>query len=102
MGEGYEPERTKYKDQERNPSYSVTMYQDVHPALVRRNYDADQRILCVGDFSENMIGIARGKFHQENRSFYVRTTNDLKNVLEANQKGKFNRILLIGHSDVHK
>lgn len=116
------------KYQEENP-YSVTMYQDDHPALVeKRNkaemekllpllrLDTESKVLdlacgigrwsdaitmqikeyCGLDFSENMIGLARERSHQENRSFYVGAVNDLKNVLEANQKGKFNRILLIG------
>lgn len=51
---------------------------------------------CGVDFSENLIALAKKRMHKTNRSFYVGAANDLQNILEANQKGKFNRILLIG------
>lgn len=51
---------------------------------------------CGMDFSENLIALAKARSHEENRSFYVGSVNHLKEVLTANRKGKFNRILLIG------
>lgn len=57
---------------------------------------AQIKAYCGMDFSENLIALAKKRTHEGNRSFYVGAANDLQNVLEANQKGKFNRILLIG------
>lgn len=51
---------------------------------------------CGMDFSENLIELAKSRPHEENRSFYVGAANNLRNVLAEHQKGKFNRILLIG------
>lgn len=51
---------------------------------------------CGLDFSENLIALARKRNHETNRSFCVGAVNDLKNVLAAHQKGKFNRFLLFG------
>lgn len=51
---------------------------------------------CGLDFSENLIALAQKRNHKTNRSFYVGAVNDLKNVLAAHQKGKFNRFLLFG------
>lgn len=51
---------------------------------------------CGMDFSKNLIELAKKREHGGNRSFCVGAVNDMQKVLEANQKGKFNRILLIG------
>lgn len=51
---------------------------------------------CGMDFSEGLIALAKKRTHETNRSFYIGAANDLQNVLAAHQKGKFNRILLIG------
>ena len=51
---------------------------------------------CGMDFSENLIKLAKSRPHEENRSFYVGSAERLKEVLTANQKSRFNRILLMG------
>lgn len=51
---------------------------------------------CGMDFSENLIALAKKRFHEANRSFCVGSVNHLQGVLAKNQKGRFNRILLIG------
>ncbi len=51
---------------------------------------------CGIDFSENLIELAQKRSHAANRSFLVGSANELQHVLVSNQKGKFNRILMIG------
>lgn len=51
---------------------------------------------CGIDFSENLIELAQKRHHEAHRDFYVGSVNEFHDVLTRNQKGNFNRILLMG------
>lgn len=51
---------------------------------------------CGIDFSENLIQLAKKRKQKKNRSFYVGSVGNFQDVLTMHQKGKYNRILLIG------
>lgn len=51
---------------------------------------------CGIDFSENLIDLAKKRASEENRFFCVGAVNEFREILRANGKGKYNRILLIG------
>lgn len=51
---------------------------------------------CGIDFSGNLIELAKKRPHEANRYFYVGAVNEFQEVLRANGRGKYNRILLIG------
>lgn len=54
------------------------------------------REYCGIDFSEELIKLAKQRHSEYNRDFYVGSVVNLKRVLEENNKGKYNRILMIG------
>lgn len=51
---------------------------------------------CGIDFSENLIELAKKRHHEANRDFYVGAASEFLSVLRKNQKGNYNRILLVG------
>lgn len=51
---------------------------------------------CGIDFSENLIELAKRRDHKANRDFYVGAVNGFGDILKENQKGNYNRILLVG------
>lgn len=51
---------------------------------------------CGIDFSENLIELAKQRNYEVNRNFYVSSVNEFGDILRRNQKGNYNRILLIG------
>lgn len=52
---------------------------------------------CGIDFSKELINIAvKRNLHKTNRDFFVGSASELEEVLKANKKGKYNRILLVG------
>lgn len=51
---------------------------------------------CGIDFSESLIELARRRHHEANRDFYVGDINNFGDILRQNQKGNYNRILLMG------
>lgn len=57
---------------------------------------ADIEEYCGIDFSENLIELATKRDHGANRNFYVGSVNRFLDVLRSNQKGNYNRMLLIG------
>lgn len=58
---------------------------------------ADISAYCGVDFSKGLIEIARERNRdRENRSFYVGGAQTVEKVLSDNNKGKFNRVLMIG------
>lgn len=110
--------------------YSLTMYQDKNPDLVKKRDEKEKgkllpllkinhnsKILdiacgigrwsdaictdiseyCGIDFCEEFIEIAKDRnCLLNNRFFYVGSTKDIENILLANNKGKYNCILLMG------
>lgn len=51
---------------------------------------------CGMDFSEDLICIAKNRNRKENFSFCVGATSEIEQVLTANRKGKYNRVLMMG------
>lgn len=51
---------------------------------------------CGVDFSEDLIRIANGRNRSDKVSFLTGSLTDIDKVLKENQKGCFNRVLLIG------
>lgn len=51
---------------------------------------------CGIDFSEELIKLARQRHDETNRDFLIGSAVDVKRVLEEKNKGKYNRILLVG------
>lgn len=51
---------------------------------------------CGIDFSGNLIELAKKRPHEANRFFYVGAANEFQEVLKAEGRGKYNRLLLIG------
>lgn len=51
---------------------------------------------CGVDFSEELIKIADKRNKKQNFSFYEGAANEIERVIQKNNKGKFNTILMIG------
>lgn len=51
---------------------------------------------CGVDFSEDLIEIAKKRNQREHFSFHVGAAYEIEKILEQTDKGKFNRVLMIG------